>query len=105
MGGLHVTSLPDEAAAHADTIFTGPGEDTWPAFLADFRAGRPARRYDSHARTLAGVPRHPPVTPPRADPPPRLPGAEFDCGLARLPARLRFLLQGSLFPGRQVVLH
>lgn len=29
MGGLHVTSLPDEAAAHADTIFTGPGEDTW----------------------------------------------------------------------------
>lgn len=28
MGGLHVTSLPDEAAAHADTIFLGPGEDT-----------------------------------------------------------------------------
>jgi radical SAM superfamily enzyme YgiQ (UPF0313 family) len=24
MGGLHVTSLPEEAAAHADTIFTGP---------------------------------------------------------------------------------
>ena len=31
LGGLHVTSLPEEAAAHADTIFTGPGEDTWPA--------------------------------------------------------------------------
>ena len=30
LGGLHVTSLPDEAAAHADTIFIGPGEDTWP---------------------------------------------------------------------------
>src|SRR6478672_1774882 len=27
LGGLHVTSLPAEAAAHADTIFTGPGED------------------------------------------------------------------------------
>src|SRR5262249_54542756 len=39
LGGLHVTSLPDEAALHADTIFLGPGEDTWPAFLADFRAG------------------------------------------------------------------
>src|SRR5215475_10192420 len=26
MGGLHVTSLPDEAAEHADTIFIGPGE-------------------------------------------------------------------------------
>src|SRR5215217_6211233 len=37
MGGLHVTSLPDEASAHADTIFLGPGEDTWPRFLADFR--------------------------------------------------------------------
>src|SRR5687767_15078544 len=24
LGGLHVTSLPDEAAAHADTIFLGP---------------------------------------------------------------------------------
>src|ERR1043165_4713929 len=29
LGGLHVTSLPEEAAAHADTIFLGPGEDTW----------------------------------------------------------------------------
>src|ERR687888_214698 len=37
LGGLHVTSLPDEAAAHADTVFLGPGEDTWPKFLDDFR--------------------------------------------------------------------
>ncbi|WP_211274400.1 B12-binding domain-containing radical SAM protein [Streptomyces chattanoogensis] len=56
MGGLHVTSLPDEAAAHADTLFTGPGEDTWPQFLKDFRDGVPARRYDSRQRTLAGLP-------------------------------------------------
>jgi radical SAM superfamily enzyme YgiQ (UPF0313 family) len=56
LGGLHVTSLPDEAAAHADTIFTGPGEDTWPAFLAHFRAGHPAPLYHSTVRTLAGVP-------------------------------------------------
>ncbi|WP_433135692.1 B12-binding domain-containing radical SAM protein [Actinomadura nitritigenes] len=56
LGGLHVTSLPDEAAAHADTIFCGPGEDTWPRFLADLRAGRPAPRYDSSERTLAGLP-------------------------------------------------
>src|SRR5262245_38080716 len=26
LGGLHVTSLPDEAAEHADTIFIGPGK-------------------------------------------------------------------------------
>jgi radical SAM superfamily enzyme YgiQ (UPF0313 family) len=56
LGGLHVTSLPDEAAAHADSVFCGPGEDVWPAFLADFRAGRPAPRYDSTNRTLAGLP-------------------------------------------------
>ena len=39
IGGLHVTSLPDEAAAHADTIFLGPGEDTWPVFLARLPSG------------------------------------------------------------------
>ena len=42
LGGLHVTSLPEEAAQHADTIFLGPGEDTWPKFLADFADGRQA---------------------------------------------------------------
>jgi radical SAM superfamily enzyme YgiQ (UPF0313 family) len=56
LGGLHVTSVPAEAAQHADTIFLGPGEGTWPQFLADFRAGRPARVYKSHVRTLDGVP-------------------------------------------------
>jgi radical SAM superfamily enzyme YgiQ (UPF0313 family) len=57
LGGLHVTTLPAEAAQHADTIFLGPGEDTWPAFLNDFRAGRPGNVYRSQVRTLAGAPR------------------------------------------------
>lgn len=56
LGGLHVTSLPAEAAAHADTIFLGPGEDTWPRFLDDFRRGCAAELYRSQTRTLAGVP-------------------------------------------------
>jgi radical SAM superfamily enzyme YgiQ (UPF0313 family) len=56
LGGLHVTSLPDEAARHADSIFLGPGEDTWPAFLADYRAGHPAPRYASTVRTLERLP-------------------------------------------------
>src|SRR5438067_4253653 len=56
LGGLHVTSLPEEAKVHADTIFLGPGEDTWPQFLADLRAGRPASRYASQQRNLLGVP-------------------------------------------------
>src|SRR4029079_16694057 len=50
LGGLHVTSLPEEATAHADTIFIGPGEDTWPQFLADYRKGRPGRVYQSRTR-------------------------------------------------------
>jgi radical SAM superfamily enzyme YgiQ (UPF0313 family) len=57
LGGLHVTSLPDEAAAHADTIFLGPGEQTFPQFLADFRAGEAQRVYRSAAgRTLDRIP-------------------------------------------------
>jgi len=56
MGGLHVSSLPEEAAAHADTVFVGPGEDTWPAFLEDFRRGQARARYVSSARTLDNLP-------------------------------------------------
>ena len=56
LGGLHVTSLPDEAAAHADHIFMGPGEDTWPQFLDDLRRGEPSPRYLSRDRTLAALP-------------------------------------------------
>ena len=56
LGGLHVTSMPDEAAMHADTIFLGPGEDTWPEFLGDFRRGGARRVYVSKTRTLAGLP-------------------------------------------------
>jgi radical SAM superfamily enzyme YgiQ (UPF0313 family) len=55
LGGLHVTSS-SEAAMHADTIFIGPGEDTWPAFLADYRRGTPQETYRSVTRTLVGIP-------------------------------------------------
>jgi radical SAM superfamily enzyme YgiQ (UPF0313 family) len=57
LGGLHVTSLPEEAAPHADAIFLGPGEQTFPQFLADFRAGEARARYISTAgRTLDHAP-------------------------------------------------
>jgi radical SAM superfamily enzyme YgiQ (UPF0313 family) len=61
LGGLHVTARPDEAAAHADTIVLGPGEDAFPEFLRDLKSGRPRSRYVSRARSLLGVP------PPRRD--------------------------------------
>jgi radical SAM superfamily enzyme YgiQ (UPF0313 family) len=56
LGGLHVTSLPEEAAPHADTIFIGPGEDTFPQFLRDLAGGAPKSRYVSTLRTLDGLP-------------------------------------------------
>lgn len=56
LGGLHVTSLPDEAAAHGDTIFIGPGEHAFPEFLRDLAAGTPRPRYASPVRTLDAVP-------------------------------------------------
>lgn len=56
LGGLHVTAQPLEAVLHADTIFLGPGEDTWPAFLDDYRAGHPQKIYRSKERSLFGVP-------------------------------------------------
>ena len=54
LGGLHVTSLPDEAAPHADTIFIGPGEDTFPQFLRDLSVGTPQRRYPTSAKATVG---------------------------------------------------
>lgn len=56
LGGLHVTSLPEEAAPHADTIFLGPGEETFPEFIRDFKNKRPKTRYFSSVRTLDKIP-------------------------------------------------
>jgi radical SAM superfamily enzyme YgiQ (UPF0313 family) len=57
LGGLHVTALPDEAAAHADSIFVGPGDQTFPQFLKDLRAGTPQPIYVSGSdRTLERIP-------------------------------------------------
>jgi radical SAM superfamily enzyme YgiQ (UPF0313 family) len=57
LGGLHVTSLPEEASAHADAIFLGPGEQTFPQFLQDFRIGTPRGVYVSTSgRTLDRIP-------------------------------------------------
>lgn len=56
LGGLHVTSLPEEAAPHADTIFLGPGEETFPQFLKDFKNKVPKKIYSSPIRTLERIP-------------------------------------------------
>jgi radical SAM superfamily enzyme YgiQ (UPF0313 family) len=56
LGGLHVTSLPDEAATHADSIFLGPGEDTFPEFLADFRQKATKKLYRNKDRDITTIP-------------------------------------------------
>lgn len=56
LGGLHVTSLPFEASSHADAIFIGPGEDTFPQFLKDFKNKQPKAVYKSTIRTLNNIP-------------------------------------------------
>ena len=39
MGGLHVSSLPEEAKKHCTSIVIGEGEPLWPELLADFEKG------------------------------------------------------------------
>jgi len=56
LGGLHVTSMPDEALQHADSIFTGPGEDTFPQFLKDFKNNCSKKIYISTKRNIEEIP-------------------------------------------------
>ena len=102
LGGLHVTSLPDEAAAHADAIFLGPGEQTFPRFLRRLprRAARAALRVD-----IGPDARRRPADPPRFDRRRTLSRAELDRRHARLSAALRLLLQGRVLRRRTIVLH
>lgn len=39
MGGLHVSSLPDEAKGHSTSVVIGEGESLWPRVLSDFDRG------------------------------------------------------------------
>ena len=57
LGGPHVTLVPEDALPHADAIVVGYAEESWPALLGDFAAGRLRRRYDQAPDlSLAGRP-------------------------------------------------
>jgi radical SAM superfamily enzyme YgiQ (UPF0313 family) len=45
MGGLHVSVLPDEAAAHADYVVVGEGENVWPAVVEAAARGEAGRTF------------------------------------------------------------
>jgi radical SAM superfamily enzyme YgiQ (UPF0313 family) len=51
LGGLHVLSCPDEAAAHADAIAVGEGVQLWPRILDDIEGGTLQPRYDGSYRS------------------------------------------------------
>ncbi len=59
LGGIHASTLPEEAAAHADAVVVGEAEGSWPGLVADARAGRLQRLYRCAERpSLVGLP-HP----------------------------------------------
>ncbi len=64
LGGLHVSLMPDEAAAHADSIVIDGAEGAWPRLIADFRAGRMKPRYQG---MRSGVFKAPHYAKPRFD--------------------------------------
>jgi radical SAM superfamily enzyme YgiQ (UPF0313 family) len=47
IGGYHPSALPEESKEHADAVFIGEGEDTFPQFLEDFRKGEVKQFYRS----------------------------------------------------------
>ena len=53
LGGLHVTLVPDESAAHADAIVIGEGESVWPNIVADLTRNRLQPIYDARRRPFA----------------------------------------------------
>ena len=64
LGGLHVSLMPEEAAAHADSIVVDGAEGAWPRLIADFRSGRMKARYQG---MRSGVFRTPHYAKPRFD--------------------------------------
>ncbi len=55
LGGLHPTSLPDEAMQHADAVCTGPAEFIWHDVLDDFKKGLLKRVYQGRCNGSAAM--------------------------------------------------
>lgn len=55
MGGLHVSSLPEEALEHADYVVVGEGENVWADVVAAAERNAPARIFNSADYPLVDV--------------------------------------------------
>ncbi len=62
VGGPWITVKEDYFADLVDVAVIGEAEETWPQFLVDWKAGKPARRYEQKERTDMTT-----VPPPRLD--------------------------------------
>ena len=101
LGGLHVTSLPDEAMPHADAIFLGRvnrlSPSSWTiSALAAYKNSTGPRLADPRSSAADSSGSH------RA---PALPGTELHRYDTRLPSALRLLLQGCILHGRAFLLY
>jgi len=47
LGGLHASTMPDEAEQYTDSVVVGQGEDCWNQVLSDYQSGHLQRRYVS----------------------------------------------------------
>lgn len=57
MGGIHPTTLPEEALQYADSVCIGPGDFIFPEMLSDFEKGRLKKiYYGDRCRGLEGLP-------------------------------------------------
>ncbi|HUU90086.1 MAG TPA: radical SAM protein [Phycisphaerae bacterium] len=57
LGGCHPSLLPEEALGHADFVFVGPAERTWPQFISEFAADSARRLYsDTKLGRLLNLP-------------------------------------------------
>jgi radical SAM superfamily enzyme YgiQ (UPF0313 family) len=58
LGGLHVSLMPDEGAAHADAVVVNGAERAWPQVVEDAKRGRLQPRYDGLRRGVFDVPHY-----------------------------------------------
>jgi radical SAM superfamily enzyme YgiQ (UPF0313 family) len=59
MGGLHVSVRPEEAAEHADFVFIGEGEPTWPEAVRAIEAGNARKVWNANELPAVDVSRLP----------------------------------------------
>ncbi|MBI5479165.1 MAG: B12-binding domain-containing radical SAM protein [Deltaproteobacteria bacterium] len=55
MGGIHASTMPDEALRHADAVVVGEAESVWAQVIADAEAGHLKRRYRGTRVGLEGL--------------------------------------------------